>query len=111
MAKQQEVYSGVFKNMDFPAYTYEAYPMMMLKGKGKDAEERIVNSEAEQAAAEKEGFKAPERVGPVKTLTEQELAAKDDEIAALKAQLAEAAKAKPQGDGGKAAPGVSGGKA
>ena len=88
MAKN-EAYKGVFANMEFPDYEYEHYPLMMTKGSGKTASEQlIVNSEAEETEAAKDGWKSPPKVGKPVTISEQEMQAKDDEIEKLKAELA-----------------------
>jgi hypothetical protein len=88
MAKN-EGYKGVFENMDFGAYAYEEFPMMLTKGQGKTHEEQlVVESESEKEAAVKDGWTAPKRVGVPVSLTQKELDEKDAEIAALREQLA-----------------------
>lgn len=86
--KKDEPFGGVYENMDFAPYEYQHYPLMMRKGTSKLSETKVVNNEAEERAAEEEGFKAPERVGPPISLTEKEHKGLTDEIAELKRQLA-----------------------
>ena len=66
---KQEPYKGVFEGMDFPAYEYQHYPLLMKTDQG---EERIVESEKEEAETVADGFKAP-KVGPPANLNQAEV--------------------------------------
>lgn len=91
-------YSGQFQHIDFPAYEYQHYPLMLVKGGGKHPNDQlVVENEAEEKAALEDGWKLVAKVGPVVNVTQKELSDKDDEIARLKAELEAArAPAKPQ---------------
>lgn len=95
-AKQNNApYKGVFEGMDFEPYSYEHFPLWMHKEvKGEDGKTRkesvlVEDSEEESAAADK-GFATAKGVGKPIVVTENDLNAKDDEIAQLRAALAEA---------------------
>lgn len=104
--KSQEPYAGVFAGLEFPAYKYEHFPLLLTKGAGKKSEDQlVVNDQAELDAAlaevledgeTKVGWKEPARVGAPISLTEKEhkvltdtISAKDRELEAMRAQLAE----------------------
>lgn len=87
----QKPYEGVYAGIEFAPYSYQHYPLMVTKfdDKGKILEQKIVEDEDEEEAANADGFVSP-KVGPVANLTVDEASALHNENEALRQQLAEA---------------------